>query len=205
LQNAKKSATLGLEGKCMEESPIEAIPAFGPQTKRPVNKRFIYLVMMIIVLLVVFFSYKIFGTKNKGTISQNTAVTIPTASPQISNTVTTTPIFTTTPNATPTINPVDKSSGLDRSKLSVTIQNGNGEEGVAGKSSDILKNLGYDVISTGNADNFDYVNVVIQVKSTDIKYLDLLKKDLGLSYTIGTNSADLPDSFSSSALVIIGK
>jgi hypothetical protein len=32
-----------------------------------------------------------------------------------------------------------------------------------------------------------------------------LQTDLGLSYTIGSTSADLPDSFSSNALVIIGK
>jgi hypothetical protein len=189
----------------MEESPIEAIPAFGPQPKRPVNKRFVYLVLTIIVLLVAFFSYKSFGPKTKGTISQNSAVITPTIVEQseVSNTATPTP--TNSPSTTPTINPVDKGTGLDRSKLSVIIQNGSGEAGVAGKASDILKKLGYDVVSTGNAGNFDYANVVIQVNNSSSDYLDLLRTDLGLSYTIGTTSADLPDSFSSDALVIIGK
>ena len=196
----------GLKGKCMEESPIEAIPAFGPQPKRPVNKRFIYLVLVIIFLLIAFFSFKAFGPKTKGVVSQKAAMTTPVpASNAAVATPTSIPNVTTAPTAAPTVNPVDSTTGLDRSKLSVTVQNGSGEAGVAGKGADALKRLGYNVTGTGNADNFDYTNVVIQVKNSSSDYLDLLKTDLGLSYTIGTTSADLPDSFSTDALVIIGK
>lgn len=214
LQTTAESATLWLkEGKRMEESPIEAIPAFGskPSPKRPVNKRFIYLVLTIIFLLVAFFGYKAFGTKSNGTISQNAATTTPAPTLTVPPTVsegqapTSNPDITTTPTPEPTLNPVDQATGLDRNKLSVTVQNGSGEAGVAGKGADTLKHLGYNVNGTGNADNFDYTNVVIQVKSSSSQYLSLLQTDLGLSYTIGTTSADLPDSFSSSALVIIGK
>jgi len=196
----------------MEESPIEAIPAFGsrPQPKRPVNKRFVYLVLAIIVLLIAFFSYKAFGTKSKSEISQKPAVVTPVVTEAFPTTLdqqtpTSTPTVTIAPTPVSIVNPVDSATGLDRSKLSVTVQNGSGEEGVAGKAETVLKNLGYDVVSSGNADNFDYTNAVIQVKAANSDYLDLLKTDLGLSYTIGTTSADLPDSFSSDALVIIGK
>jgi hypothetical protein len=188
----------------MEESPLEAIPALGPQ-KRPVNKRFVYLILTILILLVAFFSYRIFGVKEKGAISQKPAVITPVATETPFLTPTSSPSLTTTPTLTPTVNPVDKTTGLDRSKLSVIVQNGSGEDGVAGKAETVLKNLGYDVVSTGNADNFNYTNVVIQVKAARSDYLSLLKTDLGLSYTIGSNSADLPDSFSSNALVIIGQ
>ena len=191
----------------MEESPLEAIPALGPQ-KKVVNKRFVYLILTILILLVAFFSYRIFGAKEKGTISQNPAITTPVPTetlPTETPTPTLVPNITTTPTPVPTLNPVDPATGLDRSKLSVIVQNGSGEAGVAGKAESVLKNLGYDVVSTGNADNFNYVNAVIQVKPASSDFLSLLKTDLGLSYTIGSNSADLPDSFSSSALVIIGK
>lgn len=193
----------------MEEAPLEAIPAFNTSApKRPVNKRFVYLLVTILILLVAFFSYKVFGTSKKGTITQNPAVATPTPTIFVeeqapTSVPTSTPTPTQTP--TPTVDPVDQASGLDRSKLSVTIQNGSGQAGVAGKASDVLKGLGYDVVATGNADNFDYTNANIQVKAADSDYLDLLKTDLGLSYTIGSASADLPDSFSTSALVIIGK
>lgn len=191
----------------MEDSPLEAIPALGSQ-KRPVNKRFVYLILTILVLLVAFFSYRIFGAKEKGTISQNPAIITPSPTevfPTETPTPTLAPNITVTPTPAPTLNPVDKTTGLNRSKLSVIVQNGSGEAGVAGKAESVLKNLGYDVVSTGNADNFNYVNAVIQVKPANSEYLGLLKTDLGLSYTIGSNSADLPDSFSSDALVIIGK
>lgn len=109
------------------------------------------------------------------------------------------------PTTKPTTNPVDSASGLDRSMLSVEIQNGSGETGVAAKASETLKGFGYDVISTSNADNYDYQNVTIQVKSIKSKYLPLLKKDLGFSYTVGTSSADLSSDSEADALVIIGK
>jgi len=112
---------------------------------------------------------------------------------------------TTKPTEKPVTDSVDKTSGLDRSALNVEVQNGSGEAGVAAKGSDTLKGLGYKVVATGNADNFDYQDVTIQVKSTKSNYLALLKKDLGFSYTIGTTSADLASSSTADALVIIGK
>jgi len=69
----------------------------------------------------------------------------------------------------------------------------------------VLKSFGYKITSTGNADNYNYENVTIQVKSTKSNFLALLKKDLGFSYTVGSASADLSSDSTSDALVIIGK
>jgi len=102
------------------------------------------------------------------------------------------------------VSPVDK-SGLDRSKLSITVQNGSGIEGVAGKASKILQDLGYNVASTGNADNYNYEGVTIKVKKENEKFLDLLKKDLSRDYVIKTGSSDLPSTSPTDALIIIGK
>jgi hypothetical protein len=85
------------------------------------------------------------------------------------------------------------------------VQNGSGTAGVGAKAAAVLKGLGYNVVVTGNADNFNYTNVTIQVKSGKSDFLALLKKDLGFNYTIGNATSDLPDSFSSDALVIIGQ
>ncbi len=126
-----------------------------------------------------------------------------TPTPEASPTATLRP--TAGPTTKPTTNPVDSISGLDRSTLSVEVQNGSGEVGAAGKGSEVLKGFGYKVIQTGNADNYDYQNVTIQVKSIKSKYLPLLKKDLGFSYTIGTSSADLSSDSTADALVIVGK
>ncbi|MDO8582912.1 MAG: LytR C-terminal domain-containing protein [bacterium] len=102
------------------------------------------------------------------------------------------------------VSPVDK-SGLDRSKLSVTVQNGSGTEGVAGKGANILKELGYNVASTGNADNYNYQGVTIKVKSSKSDFLNLLKQDLSKDYSITASSSDLSSDSPTDAMVIIGK
>lgn len=121
-----------------------------------------------------------------------------------------TPSTTETPTPSKKVSPTPSkakttdASGLDRSTLSVTVQNGGGVPGAGSKMSTILKDLGYNVLSAGNADNFDYEKTVIQVKSTKKEFLDLLKKDLSGSYTIGTTSATLTGS-SADAIIIVGK
>lgn len=103
------------------------------------------------------------------------------------------------------VSPVDI-SGLDRSKLSVTVQNGSGTEGVAGKAASILKELGYNVASTGNADNYNYQGVTIKVKKEKSEFLGILKKDLSKDYKIDSaTSSDLSSSSPTDALIVIGK
>lgn len=102
------------------------------------------------------------------------------------------------------VSPVDK-SGLDRSKLSVTVENGSGIEGSAGKAAKILKEFGYNVVSTGNAGIYNYQGVTIKVKKEKSNFLNLLKKDLAKDYNVTSASSDLPSDSSTDALIIIGK
>jgi len=173
--------------------------------KRKFPKKFLYLLAAVLVILLVFNAIKVLTSpKQTSTIVTVTPTPITTIDESTPTPEAATP--TPEPSATPaaTTNPIDKATGLDRSQLSVAIQNGSGEAGVGAKGADYLKGLGYTISGTGNADNFNYTNVTIQVKS-DSKYLDLLKKDLGLNYTVGSASADLSSSASSDAVVIIGK
>lgn len=102
------------------------------------------------------------------------------------------------------VSPIDK-SGLDRSKLSVAVKNGSGTEGAAGKGTTILKGFGYNVVSTGNADNYNYQGVTIKVKKENSNFLNLLKKDLTKDYAVTSSSSDLSSDSSTDALIIIGK
>lgn len=102
------------------------------------------------------------------------------------------------------VSSVDK-SGLDRSTLSISVVNGSGIEGTAGKAATILKDLGYNIASTGNADNFNYAGVTIKVKKEKSNFLDLLKKDLAKEYAITLTSSDLSLTSPTDALIIIGK
>ena len=206
---------IGIIRRIMEENQFQ--PPLGNQnySNQGSNKfkKFLFLFIFLIFLAGVgFFATKYFfggkeETKSLTITATPTEYQFPTDTPTPSASPTAALKATPTakPTTKPTLNSTDSASGLDRSALSIEVQNGSGEGGVAGKGSETLKALGYNVIATGNADNFDYQNVTIQVKSTKSKYLDLLKKDLGFSYTIGTTSADLSSSSTADALVIIGK
>lgn len=203
----------------MEEGQYEISPQFTPVQQKKINKRFIYLIGAIIVLILLFIGYKALnssGNNTNSTLSLTptpTEFVIPTDIPSPTDSLTPTEAETPTPTPTsiisitpkPTQNPVDKTTGLDRSKLSVTVENGSGKSGVAKLGGDFLTNLGYEVTTTTNADNADYTGVTIQVKSASSDFLALLKKDLATEYTITSFTSDLANSFSSGALVIIGK
>ena len=193
----------------MEDSAFPT-PAISKSPKKP--KRFLFLVVAIVIILIIIFAgNKLLGSKNNKESSEITPTPtefqIPTDTPEPSPseepTLTSKP--TSSPTPKPTSNPVDSSTGLDRSKLSVTVQNGSGQAGVAGTGSNFLKQLGYNVTSTGNADNFDYTNVSVSVKNSESEYLNLIKKDLEKGYSVASTSANLDNGFSSDALVIIGK
>ena len=192
------------------QSPINQFNYSSPDAaKKP--KKFFYVIIFLLVLGAFFLLRGLFFGSNKQKEEQALNPTptsaefqFPTETPVPDLSPTDEPKTTVTPTVK-AVNPVDQSTGLDRSLLSVEVQNGSGETGAAGKGSTILKDFGYKVISTGNADNFDYQGVTIRVKSTKTNFLALLKKDLGFSYTVGSTSADLSSNSIADALVIIGK
>jgi hypothetical protein len=197
----------------MEENQFQEIPQnfTSGKPKRSLPKKTLVLFAVVVVIILILIISKISGKSSQepsptpATLQTATETPIPTETPLASPTPTPTPTPTPSPTPKPSVNPVDKATGLDRSTLNVVIQNGSGDAGVAGKASDYLVSLGYNVTSTANADNFNYTNVTIQVKAGQSDFLPLLKKDLGFNYTIGNTSSDLPDSASEDALVIVGK
>ncbi len=200
----------------MEENQNFETPAqFTPAPKRKINKRFIYLIGFVIFLIVAFFGYSLLGSqtspsdKSASQTPTPTEFIIPTDTPtpqeEAKDTPTPTKEPSQTPTPRPTQNPIDSATGLDRSGLKVTVQNGSGEGGVAKKGVDFLVSLGYNVASPQNADKEDYIGVTVQLKAGSSKYLNLLKNDLSKEYIVSSSSSDLADSFSTDALVIIGK
>lgn len=189
------------------QSPINQYNYTSPETPRK-PKKFIYVAIFLVILVGFFLIKNVFLGSNKNKEVPNITPTpteyqFPTDTPALSPTVS-----VEEPTAVPTaksVDPVDASTGLDRSTLSVEVQNGSGEAGAAGKGADVLKGFGYKIAATSNADNFDYQSATIKVKSTKTNFLALLKKDLGFSYTVGSTSADLESSSIADALVIIGK
>ncbi|MDO8582908.1 MAG: LytR C-terminal domain-containing protein [bacterium] len=197
----------------MEESsnqpPISQFNYSSTQPQKKSKKFFYMILFAILLVLAIWATTNFFGTKDQKEIPvitpTPTEYQFPTDTPTPSVNPTGEEEKPTTAPTTKAVNPIDSATGLDRSLLSVEVQNGSGETGVASKGSDVLKGFGYKVVATGNADNFDYQNTTIKVKSAKSNYLALLKKDLGFSYTVGSASADLDSSSTADALVILGK
>lgn len=195
----------------MEQDGLEApfaSPTYSPAPSRS-RGRNMKRVLLVVVIFILVGAIGIGATKFIPAEKEKAPVVKITPTPtDVFPTDTPTPEVSPSvkPSATPAVaNPVDKATGLDRSNLTVIIQNGNGTVGVASKASDILKGFGYHVTSLENAPNFDYEQTQILVKSGSAKYLPLLKKDLSGTYSIGSTSASLSASSSADAVVIIGK
>lgn len=194
----------------MEDNPfIDPSLSLNKSKKRLSSRLAILIVGIVLVVLILFGISRYISSKSNKTVVTVTPTVAPTEI--LTPTLTATPSPTlapgkTTPTPTQTASgTVDKATGLDRAKLKVSIENGSGVVGAAGKASTLLKGLGYKIVSTGNADKYTYQNLTIQVKAASNKYLPLLKKDLSGTYTIGSVTSDLPASSTADAVIIIGK
>lgn len=180
---------------------------YEPSKPKPqISKRAIFIILGIIILigLVIFSIFASDGTNKNGIQNpagdkntKPTNIPTPTIEPTKSE-----ESLSPTPKVTPTPTP-SKSSALERGDLTIEVQNGSGVAGAATKASNILKKLGYDVVSTGNADSFDYETTVIKIKSTQKSYLKLLQDDLADDYTIKETSTSLTGS-DADAIIIVG-
>ncbi len=103
------------------------------------------------------------------------------------------------PTKSPT--PTEK---INRELIKIKILNGSGIKGKAGKVSDILKELGYQEIVTGNADNFDYLTTEIQIKKSKENIASYLKKDLQ-DHITKTKVLPLDKEESADVVLIIGQ
>lgn len=172
-----------------------------PPKKRSPKKLLLLAVGAILLIVVVLNVLRLLGS--------NEETQTPTPTPTIEDFAPTeTPEATIEPTDEPTPTPVssiDSATGLDRADLSVRVENGSGVTGAAKKAADYLTGLGYNVVSTGNADNTDYTDVTIMVKSSEKDYLPLLNKDLSREYEVGSSSSNLSATASAEALVIVGK
>ncbi len=116
------------------------------------------------------------------------------------------------PTDSPTVSPVSavatstpKAEEVDLTKYSVSILNGSGIAGEAGKVQDLIEEAGFKVSGTGNATSYDYTKTVIQAKSdVDKDFLSKLSETLGKNYSVETKVEELEDSSKDSVVIIVG-
>ncbi len=96
------------------------------------------------------------------------------------------------------------SAKLDLTKYPINVQNGSGIPGTAGSVKDTLTKAGFKVSSTGNADNYDYTDTIIKVKSdVPAEFVTKLTTTLSGVYSVA-KAQTLPDSSKDEVVVIVG-
>lgn len=173
---------------------------FSPTPKK---KRSGLIATIIIILILAAGGYFFFNSRNQTAQKPTpTPVVEPTLEPTEEPTAT--PSGKVTPSeTTPTVRPTTGKI-KDATELNIQVLNGSGTVGAAGEVRDYLTGKGYSNVDTGNADNYDYTNVTINIKSSRKEFLADLQKTLEEKYTLadsGTLSADS----SYDAVVIVGK
>ncbi|MGA3292036.1 MAG: LytR C-terminal domain-containing protein [Candidatus Microgenomates bacterium] len=168
---AKVSSTvLEEEDKSGEKSIIDENVAPVPTQPKKSSSLALWIIIPLIFILGAILGGVVFYLKgvNKGQEESNTPT--PEAS-----------IATPAPLASP-------SATIDLTKYSITVFNGSGIAGEAGKVKDLLTSAGFTVGSTGNAATYDYTKTIIKAKTTvDADFLTQLSMTLSKNYVLDSN------------------
>lgn len=87
----------------------------------------------------------------------------------------------------------------NKENISIIVLNGSGQEGVAKKAQDIILMAGYKVKSIGNADNYNYLNTVIQYTAKAKGEVENIRSLLS-----GENEIQEIENSQADAIIIIG-
>jgi hypothetical protein len=159
------------------------ILTLGTSLKRSIIRLLILLLVLSIALLAGVFVFK--NYKNFSNISPTKKIATPTVFP------------TQIPTATPT--------QAQKKNYQISVLNGSGITGEAKKVADILTAMGLQVSKTGNADNANYQQTVIQYKDTvDPNFIDTIDTELKKLYTVNKQVVN-NNTEPSDVIVIIGK
>ncbi|KKQ38490.1 MAG: hypothetical protein US54_C0009G0010 [Candidatus Roizmanbacteria bacterium GW2011_GWA2_37_7] len=110
----------------------------------------------------------------------------------------TTITITQEPSSTPIPEDVKKDA------YSIEVQNGSGIAGEAGRAQTLLEDADFIIDSTGNADNYDYTETVIQAKEgVSEAWINKLTETLKEKYGVSSSVETLDDADSDSDVVVI--
>ncbi|MCX6704421.1 MAG: LytR C-terminal domain-containing protein [Candidatus Woesebacteria bacterium] len=113
------------------------------------------------------------------------------------------PTSTPSPASTP-IPSASPSASVDLTKYTISIFNGSGIAGEAGKAKTMLVAAGFKVGSTANAATYDYTKTIIKAKTTvEASFVSALSAALGKSYIVD-NPLKLASTSADSIQVVIG-
>ena len=116
----------------------------------------------------------------------------------------TNPISSSVESITPTTIPTPTTQPV--SVYKIKILNGTGTAGQAGEVDKLLVKNGFQVESTGNADNYKYTQTQVQLKSSiPDNVVSLIKESLGNDYSPKISDTNLPASSEFDIIITTGK
>ena len=108
------------------------------------------------------------------------------------------------PTTEPTEEPTPDEVAKD--EYTISILNGSGIAGEAGKVKTLIEDADFVVESTGNAEKYDYDKTIIQAGSkVSMSWLNDLKAILKKNYQLQTSVEDIASEASTDVVIIVGK
>jgi hypothetical protein len=177
------------------ESSFQTQPAYVQKTS---NKKRLVIIFVVILLLIVaaLGALYLLGSSSK---HQTTSPTNPVPTPMVSAAPTaasTSAQVKTTPSAA-----VSPSVAL--TSLTVSVLNGSGTPGAAGKVASAFKTAGFTNVTTGNATAFTYTGITVYVKNND--NLSAIKQAISTAEPNAQVTTGVKASIPTDVQVIIGK
>lgn len=178
----------------MDEQPTQPVtPAPIYQETQEKNAKWLWLLIILIIIGALAFAF-FRGIGPFAAISPFTkAQSSPSPSPF--NQGISSPITDASPS------PADD---VDRSEVQVRVLNGSGVTGKASAAKDFLENLGWTVLSIGNAPSSDFATTEVRFKSTAKDFEATIIDDLSSDYSAAASDDDLEASDSADIEVIVG-
>ena len=91
---------------------------------------------------------------------------------------------------TPTLDPVVPDPELRRS-IHVEVLNGCGEDGIASRTGERLRALGFDVMAIGNSPTYNYPESIVIDRAGNLDYARQVSEALGIENTVQQINPDL--------------
>jgi len=114
-----------------------------------------------------------------------------------------TPTTKPEPTSTETTSPTP--TEVDLSSYSISILNGSGIPGTAGKVADLLKNAGVKKINTGNASSYDFEATSVSMKkSVPEAVFEKIREVLSKDYAVVKSEDSLEDNSTYDIIIIVG-
>jgi hypothetical protein len=183
----------------------------GDHEKYPQGKWFTYVIFAFCIIIIVTNGMILYqrNQSNQTSVAPPAAVSpvnlVPPPIPAEITTESSTTAASPAASATITTTTTSEATSTNLSAYSIKVLNGSGESGGANKMKSLLENLGFNVVATGNADNFNYKNITVQYKELiPNDYQNALEGALSIRYTISRGSP-LDVSEKVDTIIIIGK